>query len=83
MSDRDVLLGTVEAVGLDRAAAEAVLESDEGAEAVRALEAKWWEMGISGVPTFIIAEKGMVMGAQEPERLALALGKMAALSPEA
>ncbi len=81
VSDRAVLLGAVEAAGLDRAAAEAVLESDEGADAVRALEQKWWEMGISGVPTFIIAEKGMVMGAQEPERLALALKKMAALSP--
>jgi predicted DsbA family dithiol-disulfide isomerase len=81
VSDREVLLGAVEAAGLDRAAAEAVLESGEGAEAVRALEAKWWEMGISGVPTFIFAEKGMVMGAQEPERLALALRKMAALSP--
>jgi predicted DsbA family dithiol-disulfide isomerase len=83
VSDRDVLLGAVDAVGLDRAAAEAVLEGDEGADAVRALEMKWWEMGISGVPTFIIAEKGMVMGAQEPERLALALKKMAALSPGA
>jgi predicted DsbA family dithiol-disulfide isomerase len=81
VSDRGVLLGAVEAAGLDRVAAEAVLESDEGADAVRALEMKWWEMGISGVPTFIIAEKGMVMGAQEPERLALALKKMAALTP--
>jgi predicted DsbA family dithiol-disulfide isomerase len=82
VSDRAVLLEAVEAAGLDRAAAEAVLESGAEGEAVRALEAKWWEMGISGVPTFIIAEKGMVMGAQEPERLALALRKMAALNPE-
>lgn len=83
VSDREVLLGAVEAAGLDRAEAEAVLASDAEAEAVRALEAKWWEMGISGVPAFIIAEKGLVMGAQEPERLAIALGRMAALSPAA
>lgn len=82
VSDREVLLVAVEAAGMDRAAAEAVLESGGEGEAVRALEAKWWEMGISGVPTFIIAEKGMVMGAQEPERLALALRKMAALTQE-
>ncbi len=78
VSDRVVLLGAVKAAGLDLPGAEAVLDSDAGADAVRALEAKWWEMGISGVPTFIIAEKGMVTGAQEPERLALALTKMAA-----
>jgi len=81
VSDREVLLGAVEAAGLDRAAAEVVLESGAEGEAVRALEERWWEMGISGVPTFIIAEKGMVMGAQEPERLAIALRKMAALTP--
>ncbi len=80
VSDREVLLGAVEAAGLDRAAAEVVLESGAEGEAVRALEERWWEMGISGVPTFIIAEKGMVMGAQEPERLAIALRKMAAIA---
>ncbi|MGL6043645.1 MAG: DsbA family protein, partial [Sandaracinobacteroides sp.] len=67
--------------GLDRVAAKAVLESGAEGEAVRALEARWWEMGISGVPAFIIAEKGLVMGAQEPGQLALALAKMAKLSP--
>jgi predicted DsbA family dithiol-disulfide isomerase len=82
VSDRQVLLGAVEAVGLDRAAADVVLESGAEGEAVRALEERWWEMGISGVPAFIIAEKGLVIGAQEPERLAVALRKMAALNPE-
>ena len=79
VSDREVLLNAVEAAGLDRAEAAAVLADGRFATAVRALEARWSEMGITGVPAMILAEKGLVMGAQEPERLAIALGKMAAL----
>lgn len=82
VSDRAVLLAAAKAVGLDRGEAQAVLESGAEGDAVRALEQRWWEMGISGVPTFIIAEKGLVMGAQEPEQLALALRKMAARAAE-
>ena len=40
-------------------------------------------LGISGVPAMILNEKGLIIGAQEPERLAIALRKMAALSPAA
>jgi predicted DsbA family dithiol-disulfide isomerase len=79
VSDREVLLNAVEAAGLDRAEAAAVLADGRFAAAVRALEARWSEMGITGVPAMILAEKGLVMGAQEPERLAIALSKMAAL----
>ena len=79
VSDREVLLNAVEAAGLDRAEAEAVLADGRFAAAVRALEARWSEMGITGVPAMILAEKGLVMGAQEAERLAIALSKMAAL----
>ena len=79
VSDREVLLNAVEATGLDRAEAAAVLADGRFAAAVRALEARWSEMGITGVPAMILAEKGLVMGAQEPERLAIALSKMAAL----
>ncbi|TPE64458.1 DsbA family oxidoreductase [Sandaracinobacter neustonicus] len=80
VSDRQLLLNAVEAAGLDREGAAAVLNSDLFANEVRALEAHWQEMGISGVPAMILAEKGLVMGAQEPERLAIALKKMAALT---
>ncbi len=81
VSDRDVLLNAVEAAGLDRAEAAQVLADGRFAEIVRALEQRWGEMGITGVPAMILAEKGLIMGAQEPERLAIALRKMAALSP--
>jgi predicted DsbA family dithiol-disulfide isomerase len=80
VSERDVLLVAVEEAGLDRAEAAAVLADQRFAAAVRALEARWREMEIHGVPTFILAERGIVMGAQGEERLASALGRMAALS---
>ena len=82
VSDEDVLLNAVEAVGLDRAEAAQVLADGRYVETVRALESRWSEMGITGVPAMILAEKGLIVGAQEPERLAIALKKMAALSPE-
>ena len=78
VSDTDVLLEAVEAADLDRDAAAEVLATDSHGDAVRAMEARWQELGITGVPAMILAEKGLVMGAQEPERLALALRKMAA-----
>ncbi|PZU44315.1 MAG: disulfide bond formation protein DsbA [Sphingomonas sp.] len=78
VSDTDVLLEAVEAAGLDRDAAAEVLATDSHGDAVRAMEARWQELGITGVPAMILAEKGLVMGAQEPERLAIALRKMAA-----
>lgn len=81
VSDREVLLNAVEAAGLDRAEAGQVLADGRFAETVRALEQRWGEMGITGVPAMILAEKGLIMGAQEPERLAIALRKMAALTP--
>jgi predicted DsbA family dithiol-disulfide isomerase len=83
VSDPQVLLAATDAAGLDRGEAEAVLADGREAGAVRALEQRWWEMGISGVPTFIIAEKGLVMGAQEPAHLARALAAMAARSAAA
>lgn len=81
VSDEAVLLDAAESAGLDRAEAAHVLADARYAEPVRALEQRWYEMGISGVPAMILNEKGLIMGAQEPERLAIALKKMAALSP--
>ncbi|WP_199554925.1 DsbA family oxidoreductase [Sandaracinobacteroides hominis] len=78
ISDREILLAAVEKAGLNRAEAEEILNDQRYAPAVRALEQRWQEMGITGVPAMILAEKGLIMGAQEPERLAIALQKMAA-----
>lgn len=82
VSDRNVLLTAAEAAGLDREEAEAVLGDQRFASAVRALEEQWREMNITGVPAFILAGRGLILGAQGEERLAAALTKMANLPPE-
>ncbi|MBS3961995.1 MAG: DsbA family oxidoreductase [Sandarakinorhabdus sp.] len=82
VSDRNVLLAATDAAGLDREEAQAVLGDQRFASAVRALEERWQEMNISGVPAFILAERGLILGAQGEERLAAALTKMAGLPPE-
>lgn len=83
ISDEAVLLDAVDTVGLDRAQAAEVLADGRFAAEVRALEQRWTEMGITGVPAMILAEKGLIVGAQEPERLAIALKKMAAATAAA
>jgi predicted DsbA family dithiol-disulfide isomerase len=82
VSDPAVLLAAVEGVGLDRSEASEILADQRFAPAVRALEARWAEMGITGVPAFIIAERALVMGAQGEQRLAAALAQMVAINPE-
>ncbi len=52
-----------------RAEIEKYLQSDEDAETVRAEDAYAREIGISGVPCFIVERKYAVSGAQPPEVL--------------
>lgn len=52
--------------GLDRADILAYLESDEDAEKIRAEDVIARQMGIQGVPFFIIDRKYAISGAQEP-----------------
>ena len=73
VSDKDVLLEAVRAVGLDAAEAEQVLDSDRFADIVRADEAKWQQAGISSVPAFVINGRYLISGAQEPDYLVQAL----------
>ena len=78
IGDTGVLLDAAADAGLDRAEAAEVLADGRFGEAVRALEARWRDMGINGVPAMIFEERALVMGAQEPERLANALTRMMA-----
>ena len=50
--------------------AEAVLNGDDYAAEVRAKERLASDLGIHAVPTFVIAERLMVSGAQPPQVLA-------------
>jgi predicted DsbA family dithiol-disulfide isomerase len=63
----ETLVEIARAAGLDPAATEAYLRGDEDAEAVRAEDAFAREIGISGVPCFIIARKYAISGAQPAE----------------
>jgi predicted DsbA family dithiol-disulfide isomerase len=69
VSDRDVLVRCAEALGLDPAKARKVLDSDQYARAVREDEATYQKAGVTAVPAFIINNKYLISGAQEPDAL--------------
>lgn len=73
VSDPEVLLSCVQALGLDTEQARQVLASDQFVEAVREDEATYQQAGISSVPAFIINNKYLISGAQEPETLVQAI----------
>ena len=66
---RDVLQRLGEEVGLDANAVREVLASDAYAADVRADEGQARELGINGVPFFVLGGKYGVSGAQSPELL--------------
>jgi predicted DsbA family dithiol-disulfide isomerase len=67
IGDRAVLLDIAGAAGLDRAMVERLFESGADAEDIRARDAWARERGVTGVPTFIVANRHVVPGAQPPE----------------
>ncbi|MFJ8581444.1 DsbA family protein [Micromonospora sp. NPDC093277] len=64
-------------VGLDEAETREYLESNLGRREVAAALATAREIGVSSVPTFVLAGKYAVTGAQEPETLLAALREVA------
>jgi predicted DsbA family dithiol-disulfide isomerase len=73
IGDRVSLLELAVEVGIDRERARSVLESDEFAVEVRAEEREASELGINGVPFFVIDRRFGVSGAQPPEAMLEAL----------
>jgi len=78
VSDRHVLLACVESLGLDRARAQQILDSDEFANVVREDEATYQQAGVSAVPAFIVNGKYLISGAQEPDTLVQAFEEISA-----
>lgn len=78
LTDRTVLADLGERAGLERAALEAYLASDEDRETVLRGDIEARQAGINGVPFFIFNRKLAVSGAHEPETLLRAM--MEALS---
>ena len=76
IGDRDTLVELAAEVGIDSKRARAALDSDEYADDVRADEREAGELGITGVPFFVINRRYRVSGAQPPAVMleALAVG---------
>jgi predicted DsbA family dithiol-disulfide isomerase len=64
MGDHGVLLGCVREVGLDEARAQAILASDEFAQAVREREDFYTSVGIHSVPAVIVNDRHLISGGQ-------------------
>lgn len=69
LSDRAVLERLAGDVGLDAAVVQRALTSPESAEQVRADEAEAGRREITAVPTFLVADRFVVPGAQSPESM--------------
>lgn len=78
VSEQSVLISCVESVGLDPEAARQVLASDQYVTAVREDEAKYQQAGVTSVPAFIINNKYLISGAQDPDVLVKAFQDISA-----
>jgi predicted DsbA family dithiol-disulfide isomerase len=67
---RGTLLKIAESAGLDRAAADAFLDSQEQAQEVVAAHQRAERLGVRGVPVFVVDREQAIAGAQPPEVLA-------------
>jgi len=67
IEDHAVLLAVVQDVGLDVAAARAVLDSEAYAQEVRTLERQYQQAGIRSVPAVIVNDQYLISGGQPAE----------------
>lgn len=73
LSDRSVLVGLAKEIGLDAAEVEGVLKSEAYSDNVRADEREAQQLGVQGVPFFVLDRKYGVSGAQSSEHFLGAL----------
>jgi predicted DsbA family dithiol-disulfide isomerase len=73
VGQREVLAALAGKAGLDAEAAAAFLASGEGVEEIRAEDAGFRQMGLSGVPTFALDGHVLFSGAMPAERIAEAI----------
>lgn len=76
-SDSALLVRVAASVGLDAARAQAILDSDEFAEEVRAQQRFYQQHGINSVPAIILNDQHLISGGQPPEVFAQALRQIA------
>ncbi|MBX3608031.1 MAG: DsbA family oxidoreductase [Piscinibacter sp.] len=80
---REVLLRAAETAGLDPQEAARVFDAGTYADAVRAEERHWLELGIHSVPSVIVQGRHLIQGGQPPEVFEQALRQIAAAAPVA
>jgi predicted DsbA family dithiol-disulfide isomerase len=73
-----VLIAAAQTAGMDPDLAARLLATDEDLADVRAEDAQAREMGVTGVPTFIVAEQYALQGAQTPQVWAEVIAELAA-----
>jgi predicted DsbA family dithiol-disulfide isomerase len=78
LTDVNVLVQAAADVGLDAEETRRRLATDEDVALISAQAEEAASKGISGVPTFVFAQKYAVSGAQAPEQLAAALRQVSA-----
>jgi predicted DsbA family dithiol-disulfide isomerase len=71
-----VLADIAAGIGMDRSVVERLLASDADLAEIRSRESHARERGVSAVPTFVIANKYVVSGAQPPEMWGKAIAEM-------
>lgn len=67
IGDTDVLCRLAEDVEMDGTVIRKLLQGDADAEDIRARDAHARQRGVSGVPTFVVANQHVLNGAQPPE----------------
>jgi predicted DsbA family dithiol-disulfide isomerase len=77
-SAHEVLLRAAEKVGLDRAAAQQVLQSGQYADEVRMLEQYWQQAGVRSVPAIVVNQRHLISGGQPPDVFESALRQILA-----
>jgi predicted DsbA family dithiol-disulfide isomerase len=82
VGDRTVLLDIAEATGMDRAVVSALFSAGADVDSVKEEIGMAREMGVTGVPCFIIDNKYAVMGAQSADVLTDAFREIAAMKAQ-
>ena len=76
IGDHEVLADIADSAGLDAAMIQRLLASDADAEDIRARDAHTRQRGVTGVPTFVVANQHVVPGAQPPDLWAKVIGEL-------
>ncbi|MCV6594612.1 MAG: DsbA family oxidoreductase [Silicimonas sp.] len=78
----EVLLEIAEGIGLDRAMMERLFASDADVNDIRARDAHARDRGVTGVPTFVIANQHVAPGAQPVDLWTQVLDELTAAAPD-